>query len=146
MISLEEVGTDPKLAQSYIDDPGFFNWLQDSWFAQEPYPALFVAEEGYIAPPLDGIWVTAPYLHNGSVPTLYALLDSTKRPTFWRRDFDSSAYDYDSVGWPYEETDGPFDKQTYNTTRSGYSNAGHKYGDVFSNGERTALIEYLKTL
>ena len=146
LITLDEIGTDPKLAKAYINDPGFLTWLQDSWFAQEPYPATFIAEEGYIAPPLDGIWVTAPYLHNGSIPTLSALLDSTKRPAFWRRDFESSEYDHEAVGWPYEETDGPFDKQTYNTTRSGYSNVGHTYGDGLSSVERDALIEYLKTL
>ena len=146
LISLEEVDTDPKLALSYIRNPGFLSWLQESWFAQEPYPAQFIAQEGYMAPPLDGIWVTAPYLHNGSIPNLYTLLDSSTRPAFWRRDFESSTYDHDNVGWPYEELDGPFDKQTYNTTRSGYSNKGHTYGDKLQESERTALIEYLKTL
>ncbi|MAA80231.1 MAG: hypothetical protein CL916_13335, partial [Deltaproteobacteria bacterium] len=88
----------------------------------------------------------APYLHNGSIPNLLTLLDSDTRPTFWRRNFESSAYDYESVGWPYEEIDGPFDKQTYNTTRSGYSNSGHTYGDILSDEERFFLVEYLKTL
>jgi hypothetical protein len=41
---------------------------------------------GYVAPPLDGVWATAPYLHNGSVPTLAALLDTRNRPTYWRHE------------------------------------------------------------
>lgn len=68
---------------------------------------------GYQAPPLYGIWATAPYVHNGSVPTLEALLDSSKRPAIWRRyiqedqgikGFDQSmaAYDHDAVGWKFD--------------------------------------------
>ena len=36
-------------------------------------------------PPLDGVWATAPYLHNGSVPTLEAVLKSSDRPALWQR-------------------------------------------------------------
>lgn len=71
---------------------------------------------GYQAPPLYGVWATAPYLHNGSVPTLEALLDSSKRSTIWQRNiqveniggveikgFDQSlaAYDFDNIGWKH---------------------------------------------
>jgi len=146
LVPVDEVGTDPRLARSYIQDTGFLDWLQESWFAQSSHPAQFVAEEGYLAPPLDGIWITAPYLHNGSVPNLYMLLDSTSRPTFWSRDFGSSAYDLSTVGWPFEEQTGAIDESTYNTTKFGYGNQGHTYGDHLSTTEREALIEYLKTL
>ena len=55
---------------------------------------------GYVAPPLDGIWASAPYLHNGSVPTLAALLESRTRPRFWaRRSLGSSDYDTARLGW-----------------------------------------------
>ncbi len=71
---------------------------------------------GYQAPPLYGVWATAPYLHNGSVPNLEALLDSSQRSTLWQRTiqtvaleqgsveikgFDQrlSAFDFDKVGW-----------------------------------------------
>ena len=51
-------------------------------------------EKGYVAPPLDGIWATAPFFHNGSVPTIAAVLDSSKRPTYWvRTSYDSTDYD-----------------------------------------------------
>ncbi|WP_373078417.1 hypothetical protein [Zhongshania sp.] len=78
---------------------------------------------GYAAPPLYGVWATAPYLHNGSVPDVWSLLDSSKRPTVWKRvskparadqvgsvvmGFDSNfnrAYDRERMGWKYEELD-----------------------------------------
>ncbi|MGB1580176.1 MAG: hypothetical protein ACPHER_01565, partial [Nevskiales bacterium] len=68
---------------------------------------------GYQAPPLYGTWATAPYLHNGSVPTIEQLLDSSKRPNIWRRQlktlgpvtgFDQdidSAYDFEHLGWKH---------------------------------------------
>lgn len=99
-----------------------------------------------MAPPLDGVWATAPYLHNGSVPTLRALLESSTRPRFWRRDFDSSVYDKEAVGWPYETLDSAEDAATYDTTQTGYGNLGHTFGDPLTATERVAVIEYLKTL
>lgn len=68
---------------------------------------------GYLAPPLHGVWASAPYLHNGAVPTVEAVLDSAKRPTFWRRQirsvggisgFDTSldAYDFEGMGWKHD--------------------------------------------
>ncbi|WP_162932567.1 putative rubber dioxygenase RoxC [Solimonas sp. K1W22B-7] len=69
---------------------------------------------GYQAPPLHGTWATAPYLHNGSVPTIEQVLKSSDRPAIWRRQlqtvgevagFDQSlqrAYDYQRLGWKYE--------------------------------------------
>lgn len=69
---------------------------------------------GYQAPPLYGIWATAPYFHNGSVPTLEQLLSSSTRPAIWQRliqqdgqvkgfDQSMSAYDHDAVGWQHDE-------------------------------------------
>jgi cytochrome c peroxidase len=54
-----------------------------------------------MAPPLDGIWITAPYLHNGSVPTLEALLNSSLRPRYWSRNFKKKEYDYEKIGWKH---------------------------------------------
>jgi len=101
---------------------------------------------GYIAPPLDGIWVTAPYLHNGSVPTLEALLNSDLRPKYWSRDFDKPEYDYQKLGWKYTKEEKPGGKTVYNTDLPGYGNYGHNYGDKLKEKERKAIIEYLKTL
>ena len=68
---------------------------------------------GYQAPPLHGTWATAPYFHNGSVPTIEQVLKSSDRPAIWRRQmqtigevsgFDQSlsrAYDFKRLGWKH---------------------------------------------
>ena len=103
--------------------------------------------KGYVAPPLDGIWATAPYLHNGSVPTLDDLLKSSQRPAKWSRTFDNTA-DYDAVkiGWKYKVETTKSNTKTYDTTQLGYGNQGHIYGDKLTAEERKAVIEYLKTI
>jgi len=145
VLDVNTVKTDPVYAQR-LNSPGLKEWFNNSWYTQEPAPAASAPSEGYVAPPLDGIWATAPYLHNGSVPTLEALLNSNLRPTFWRRSFDDTDFNYETVGWNYTREDGPTDEYTYNTTIPGYGNQGHTYGDPLSDEERKALLEYLKTL
>ena len=149
------VGTDSLLYKSNYQSPQFIEWFNSSWFAQGDHPARLEPFDGYIAPPLDGIWITAPYLHNGSVPTLEAVLNSRIRPAYWSRDFDHPTYDYSSVGWKYTVEAGPAKapevstagaKQVYNTTLPGYGNYGHTFGDRLTETERKAVIEYLKTL
>src|SRR5262249_33804031 len=143
---------DPSLAMLATDQSGpYVDWFNGSFYGQMSWlsPA-----PGYIAPPLDGIWATAPYLHNGSVPDLETLLDSTKRPKYFTRPFDSSMYDPNKPGYPFTVVDHGHDmepnaqmkKQIYDTTLTGYSNAGHTYGDALSTDDRAALIEYLKSL
>jgi hypothetical protein len=122
------------------------NWFNQSWFTTGDHPARLEPFMGYIAPPLDGIWVTAPYLHNGSVPTLEALLNSDLRPKYWGRDFDKPEYDYDKLGWKYTKEEKPGGKNIYNTDKPGYGNYGHTYGDKLTEKQRKAIIEYLKTL
>jgi mono/diheme cytochrome c family protein len=140
------IGTDSLLYKSNFQSPQFIEWFNKSWFAQGDHPARLEPFDGYIAPPLDGIWVTAPYLHNGSVPTLEALLDSRKRPVYWSRDFNNPAYDYVKMGWKYTVEAGPRGTAVYNTTLPGYGNYGHRFGDRLGEPERKAVIEYLKTL
>ncbi len=101
------IGTDSFLFSSNYQSPQFIDWFNSSWFASGDHPARLVPFDGYIAPPLDGIWVTAPYLHNGSVPDLEGLLDSRARPRYWSRDYNHLEYDYDRVGWKYSVKDGP---------------------------------------
>ena len=140
------IGTDSLLYTSNFQSPQFIEWFNKSWFAQGDHPARLEPFNGYIAPPLDGIWITAPYLHNGSVPTLEAVLNSRVRPVYWSRDFDRPQYDYARVGWAYTEEKGPRGTAVYNTTLPGYGNYGHTFGDKLSERERRAVIEYLKTL
>jgi mono/diheme cytochrome c family protein len=90
VIALEAVGTDPAYARQAVEAERFIRWFNQSFYGQgaEARPA-----PGYVAPPLDGVWATAPYLHNASVPTIAALLDSSTRPTYWRLRPDPREYD-----------------------------------------------------
>ena len=154
LVPAEVVGTDPVLAfgaSQYSER--FVDWFNQSFYGET---ARFEPQPGYVAPPLDGIWATAPYLHNGSVPTLAALLDSSQRPAYWTRTMRTELSDFDpvAVGWVTTvsehghegETNAARKKLIYDTTLFGHSNAGHTFGDVLTERERTALIEYLKTL
>jgi len=152
VLPLEQVGTDPTYARkAYEDGDRFMDWFNGSWYGDiaRARPAL-----GYIAPPLDGVWATAPYLHNGSVPTIAALLDSDKRPTYWLRPRAEPPFDEETLGWKFTElaygkdeaSDPDERKRIYDTTLSGYSNAGHAFGNALTETERRAILEYLKTL
>ncbi len=147
LVHVDQVGTDPALA--IAGHAAFEKQVRDynqSWFGHGEHAARLKPEPGYVAPPLDGVWATAPYLHNASVPDLETLLDSGKRPRYWRRSFKAGDYDLESVGWRYQEEDAGGHKHVYDTTLPGHSNRGHVYGDKLKPAERSALIEYLKTL
>jgi mono/diheme cytochrome c family protein len=153
LIPLTDVNTDPALATGETEFASrFVDWFSRSFWGET---SRFEQNEGYIAPPLDGIWATAPYLHNGSVPTLEALLDSSKRPQFWTRDFGSTSdYNTTAVGWNFtaldhgQAEDDPLNGKSkiYDTRLLGYGNTGHQFGDDLEAADRSALLEYLKTL
>ncbi len=160
IIPLDEIGTDPK--RYYGISEKFGDYYNQTWFAQEkarwylPEGKPIVATKGYQAPPLDGIWATAPYFHNGSVPTLYGVLNSKARPERFTRSFktEKEDYDFEKIGWkiklvkenPPADTPPTEKRKIYDTTQPGRSNTGHTYGDKLTDPERMALIEYLKTL
>ena len=146
LIPESTIGTDSLLNQSNYQYSDMIQWYNKSWFSKGDHPAQLTPFNGYIAPPLDGVWITAPYFHNGSVPTIEAVLNSKLRPKYWTRDFDSTEYDYKKLGWQYKVVTQPGDKYVYNTTLPGYGNYGHTFGDQFTGAERQAVIEYLKTL
>ena len=146
LIPQSVVQTDSLLQSSNYSNPQFVNWFNKSWFSSGDHPAKLVPFKGYIAPPLDGIWITAPYLHNGSVPTIEGVLNSLVRPKFWSRDFTKPQYDYENPGWKFSTSEEAKDKSVYNTTLPGYGNYGHYFGDHLTAAERKAVIEYLKTL
>jgi len=148
LVSLDEVGTDPLLTRSNFSYSFFVDWYNSSWFSKGKNAAYLKAESGYMAPPLDGIWATAPYFHNGSVPTLDDVLNSTSRPEKWKRSYGTAASDYDNekVGWKYTVETVSGSNIVYDSTLPGYGNQGHTYGDDLTVEERKDLIEYLKTL
>lgn len=146
LVSLDTIGTDPLLSQSYTQNPEYHTWYNESWYGQGPHAGRLEPNDGYVAPPLDGVWATAPYLHNGSVPTLEDLLNSSQRPTFWKRNFQNDDYDETMGGWRYETMTEGGDSRIYDTTRPGYGNGGHEFGDLFTADERKAVIAYLQSL
>jgi hypothetical protein len=102
----------------------------------------------YKARPLNGIWTSAPFLHNGSVPNLYQLLlpakDRMKRFSLGSWEFDPK-----HVGYVLDAEENDF---VFDTSLTGNSNAGHEYGTgaygepALSEDDRWALVEYMKTL
>ncbi len=151
IVPLDVIGTDPARAEGISDK--LIAHYSSTWFGQEYPPAGEMI--GYQAPPLDGVWATAPYLHNGSVPTLHDLLKSSDRPSKYRRPPSTSFDHYDpvKVGWKAEiVVDSPDPnasprevKSVYDTSRWGLSNKGHTFGDKLSEEQRADVIEYLKT-
>jgi hypothetical protein len=103
----------------------------------------FRGPQAYRARPLNGLWATPPYLHNGSVPSMDDLLRPVSRRP---RIFYVGSWEYDPskvglvVGSPFE---GAF---MFDTRLPGNSNTGHEYGTGLSDDDRKALLEYLKTL
>jgi mono/diheme cytochrome c family protein len=136
---LAEIGTDPERLNAFSSS------LAQAISAQPWKLSHFEKTDGYLNEPLDGVWLRAPYLHNGSVPSLRDLLNAPdQRPTSFVRGYD--AYDYAAVGFV---SSGPRAERTgwrYDTRARGNSNQGHTYGTDLSPPDKEALLEYLKTL
>jgi mono/diheme cytochrome c family protein len=146
VIPTADIGTDPTREQAWTDAEAA--WANISWFGD---PGPMRDTDGYQANPLKGVWASAPYLHNGSVPDLAALLDPASRPQVWQRT-GASATDYDPerVGWRFTTPRAPADRSTpearrvVDTTQPGAAATGH---DIpLSPDDRDAVLEYLKTL
>jgi len=149
-VPIEEVGTDPVRFEAI---PAEWRELYNTtWFSEYGEEPVHAHPEGYVAPPLNGVWASAPYLHNGSVPTLWHLLHPDQRPTVWQRTEDG--YNEQTVGLEIAEFDEiPADVRTsaqrrrfFDTRAFGKSAAGHKFPDALNEVEKRAVLEYLKTL
>jgi hypothetical protein len=144
---IEEIGTDRHRLDSYtyevaVNQNTIFAGYDDERFSH------FRKTYGYANSPLDGVWLRAPYLHNGSVPTLRDLLEpSAQRPREFYRGND--VYDQEKVGFiatVAEEKGKRF--FLYDTKEPGNANTGHegsRYGTELAPAEKEALVEYLKT-
>jgi mono/diheme cytochrome c family protein len=157
---IDSIGTDRARLDSYTQELAA---AQNSLYAGFPrdeahcrerpddtercYPSRFShfrKTNGYANMPLDGLWLRAPYLHNGSVPDLETLLEPPDaRPDVFYTGWD--VYDYDRVGFV---TSGPNAERTgwrFDTSSPGNGNGGHEYGTRLTTSEKTALLEFLKT-
>ncbi len=125
--------------------------LSEIRFQRPPSEARFALPLGptalYKARPLNGIWATAPYLHNGSVPNLDALLrPAAQRP----KSFNLGSRRFDPVRVGFETDGGSFPRFNVNQPDGapivGNSNAGHEWGTNLDEPSRRQLLEFLKTL
>jgi hypothetical protein len=144
VVPIEDIGTDRER---------FDTWRQeDADGANEVAKKLgverknMVKDKGYMAAPLAGLWLTAPYLHNGSIPNLDQLLtDPGKRIKKFYRGCD--LYDAAKVGFisDRKEPSCPSNFE-FDTEEWGNGNGGHDYGTRLDPNAKRQLIEYLKTL
>lgn len=164
LFALTDVGTDPQRANSFgqpvaggVPFPTAIKPTLDGLKARafsddgisaadqatmDANPVIWRAPGQYLARPLTGVWATAPYLHNGSVPTLWHLLHPAQRPPNFivgNREYDpvKVGYSTEGNGW------------TFDTSQPGNSNIGHtgdKYGTNLTEDQKAALLEYLKTI
>ncbi len=156
-IPVEVIETDDKYIYHGFTDQYMDRYFKSWYNNYEGTPAGYSHEEtrGYVPPPLDRIWASPPYFHNGSIPTLYHVLFPEERPKVWTvPDYDQ--YDFDRVGFKVRESNGvPFPaplsrvlrREYYDTTQYGASNKGHEFMlRSLSRIERLDILEYLKTL
>ena len=166
VIPLEEIGTDPERSWAWTREAAdSANRAVMNGAGVERTPMSKPEREGYIALDLGGIWLRAPYLHNGSVPTLRALLSPPdQRPDTFYRGYD--VLDRRHVGFvsmrcdeaaPEAAGDGPpdtglqwgcmprHDGWLFDASERGNDNGGHLYGVDLPTAEKDALLEYLKT-
>jgi hypothetical protein len=143
-VPIEEIGTDRER---------FDTWTQENADATNAKARelgverkAMVKDIGYANQPLDGIWLRAPYLHNGAVPSLAALLaPPEQRPaTYWRG---CDIYDPVTVGFRSTPPDDDCPRLfRFDVSERGNGNAGHSYGTSLPPDQKAALIEYMKTL
>lgn len=156
VVPIAAIGTDRWRLDSYtwllaVNQSTLYAGYEKDWGFDPPYPQRFShfrKTNGYANMPLDGIWLRAPYLHNGSVPNLRELLEPAVARTklFYRG---NDVFDPQNVGFVSNvaESDGRrfF---AFDTKQRGNGNSGHEgqaYGTNLPQEQKRALIEYLKT-
>jgi mono/diheme cytochrome c family protein len=143
IISIEKIGTDRERFDTWQqDDANKVNQIASAIGSKRND---MVKQNGYVASPLDGIWLRAPYLHNGAVPTLADLLEPpSERPRQFYRGYD--VYDPVKVGFVTSGPDAQRQGTLHDTSLRGNGRGGHRYGVELLPSEKWALLEYLKTL
>ena len=141
---INEIGTDPQRLDSYTYT---LSSNQNTLYTGYPWRFThFRKTNGYANMPLDGIWLRAPYLHNGSVPTLRDLLEPPdKRPKEFYRGY--NVFDQKNLGFVSNvASEGNQQFFRFDTSLPGNNNSGHVYGTNLSAEEKDALVEYMKRL
>jgi mono/diheme cytochrome c family protein len=137
-----DVGTDAHRAASYTQDAANITNAQGRGFPWEF--TGYHPSDGYVNVLLDGLWARAPYLHNGSVPSLRDLLEPPdQRPKVFFRGYD--VYDQQRVGFVSTGPDAERVGFKLDTNLPGNGNTGHVFGTDLAADEKSALLEYLKT-
>jgi mono/diheme cytochrome c family protein len=143
---IEDIGTDPHRLDSYTYTLAV---NQSTLYAGYDWRFThFRKTFGYANMPLDGVWLRAPYLHNGSVPNLGELLKSRDgRSAVFYRGYD--VYDPVNVGFAVNPGQDAASKYfRFDTNVAGNGNAGHegkRYGTQLADSDKEALLEFLKT-
>lgn len=141
-VDIAEIGTDPERLNSFTPELAV---VMNTIGTGKPWKfSHFRKTNGYAGMPLDGVWLRAPYLHNGSVPNLRALLFLDERPAKFYRAYD--VYDFAAVGFTAAGADAERNGVLFDTSLRGNGNLGHNYGRELPVADRQALVEYLKTL
>lgn len=142
VIPIAEIGTDRQRLDAWkSEDATAFNALANG---RKGNFSAFRKSNGYVAVPLDGAWLRAPYLHNGSVPSLADLLaPPERRPRQFWRGYD--VYDPVKVGFVSDGSEARRIGTPHDTSKPGNSNAGHLFGTQLDADEKRVLIEFLKT-
>lgn len=166
VIPLTEIGTDPERALAWTRQAAdSANRTVRKLFNIRRTPMGKTDPPGYVALQLDGLWLRGPYLHNGAVPTVRALLDPpARRPRVFYRGYDvldrwnlgfisqrcagedpelPAAPDPATTEWGCMPNDRGW---RYDTAERGNGNGGHVYGTDLSDALKAALVEYLKTM
>lgn len=138
---LTEIGTDGERVRSFT--PELAKGMNTIGEGKPWRFSHFRKTNGYANMPLDGLWLRAPYLHNGSVPNLRALLYPDQRPAEFYRAYD--VYDWKNIGFVATGADAEREGVRFSTTERGNGNAGHLYGTTLEPAVKEALLEYLKT-
>ncbi len=149
LVPIDEVKTDRVRLEALSDKHR--EAYGKSWFTDYGKQETWTNPGGYMAPPLDGVWASAPYFHNGSVPTLWHVLNPEERPVVWRRT--SDAFNEEQVGLiveslsevPRRVRDAAVKRSYFDTRAHGKSASGH-FPLELTVDERRAVLEYLKTL
>jgi len=139
---MAELGTDRERLDSWTQAAAdqFNEVMKKNGYDRPPV----VKTQAYIAPTLEGVWLRAPYLHNGSVANMRELLTApdARRKEFYRG---YDVYDAANLGFVIEGLEAKRVGFRFDASLKGNSNAGHGYGTDLAEGQKTALLEFLKT-